>query len=127
MNRDKAREAWWYFLICLQALKEEHIVWPADWDDDILIITVDGTHCWIEEPTHPDWSQDKSYYSHRYNKAGINYELGIAIACLPLVWMNGPFKAGSSDGKTFFEEGLKDPCFHSKESHWQSWIQWPQR
>jgi hypothetical protein len=92
-----------------------------------LIITVDGTHCWIEEPTHPDWSQDKSYYSHRYNKAGINYELGIAIACLPLVWMNGPFKAGSSDGKTFFEEGLKDPCFHSKESHWQSWIQWPQR
>jgi hypothetical protein len=110
MNRDEAREAVWYFLTRLQDLKEKVIVWPGpdEWGDDIWIVTVDGTHCWIEEPTHPDWSQDKSFYSHKYNKAGVNYELGIAIACSRLVWMKGPFKAGKSDGKTFVEDGLKD-------------------
>jgi hypothetical protein len=108
MNRDEAREAVWYFLRKLQALKAEVIVWPDDWGDDTWIISVDGTHCWIEEPTHPDWSQDKSYYSHKYNKAGINYELGIAIATSRLVWMNGPFRAGKSDAKIFRDEGLRD-------------------
>jgi hypothetical protein len=100
----------WYFLTRLQALKEEVIVWPGpdEWGDNIWIITLDGTHCWIEEPTHPDWSQDKSFYSHKYNKAGVNDELGIAIACSCLVWMKGPFKAGKIDGKTFVEDGLKD-------------------
>ena len=102
-----ARERVWYILEKIQALKHEKIVWPDDWEDDIWIITVDGTHCWINEPQHPDWSQDKEYYSHKYNKAGINYELGIAISSSDLVWMNGPFKAGCSDKKIFNEKGLK--------------------
>lgn len=107
VNIDEGRKEVCYFLTCLQALKEEVIVWPEDWGDDIWIITVDGTHCWINEPTHPDWSQDKSFFSHKYNKAGVNYELGIAIACSRLVWMNGPFKAGKSDNKIFRDCGLK--------------------
>lgn len=107
MNWDDARTAVWYFLCKLQALKEAVIVWPQDWGNDTWIITVDGTHCWIKEPTHPDWSQDREFYSHKYNKAGINYELGIAISTSRLVWMNGPFKAGTSDNKIFRKKGLK--------------------
>jgi DDE superfamily endonuclease len=61
----------------------------------------------IEEPTHPYWSQDSQYYSHKYGKAGINYELGIAIATPRLVWMNGPFKAGTNDVKIFKNHGLR--------------------
>lgn len=108
INRDKGRALVWYFLRKLQALKAEVIVWPEDWGSDIWIITVDGTHCWIEEPQHPDWSQDRTYYSHKYNKAGVNYELGIAIAAPRLVWMNGPFRAGKSDAKIFRDKGLRE-------------------
>jgi hypothetical protein len=83
-------------------------MWPDDWGEDIWIITVDGTHCWVKEPSHPEWSQDREYYSHKFNKAGVNYELGIAISTSRLVWMNGPFKAGKSDNKIFRDFGLKD-------------------
>lgn len=108
ISRDKGRDLVWYYLRKLQALKADVIVWPEDWGDDIWIITVDGTHCWIEEPSHPDWSQDRTFYSHKYNKAGINYELGIAVAFPRLVWMKGPFRAGKSDVSIFRDKGLKD-------------------
>ncbi|KAG7342239.1 DDE superfamily endonuclease [Nitzschia inconspicua] len=108
INRDRGRNLVWYFLRKLQALKGEVIVWPEDWGTDKWIITVDGTHCWIQEPVHPDWSQDRTFYSHKYNKAGVNYELGVAIAYPRLVWMNGPFRAGKSDVKIFREKGLKE-------------------
>ncbi|MEL7338863.1 MAG: transposase family protein [Bacteroidota bacterium] len=108
INRDAGRDAVWYYLERIQALKAEVIVWPDNWGEDLWIVTVDGTHCWITEPTHPDWSQDKRYFSHKHKKAGINYELAIAIATSQLVWMNGPFPAGRSDNKIFAEDGLKD-------------------
>ena len=108
VNRDDGRKLVWFHLRKLRALKADVIVWPEDWGKDIWIVTVDGTHCWIEEPTHPDWSQDRKYYSHKYNKAGVNYELGIAIASNRLVWMNGPFRAGMSDSKIFKKKGLRD-------------------
>ncbi len=76
--------------------------------DDIWVLTVDGTHCWLREPQHPVWSQDPEWYSHKFNKAGVNYELGISISQNRLVWMNGPFKAGLNDITIFTNEGLKE-------------------
>jgi DDE superfamily endonuclease len=96
----------WFYCRKIQALKLTKIVFPDEWGNDIWIITVDGTHCWINEPQHPDWSQDRQYYSHKFAKAGINYELGIAIGTSRLVWMNGPFKAGANDAKIFRDHGL---------------------
>ena len=29
--------------------------------DDICIMTVDGTHCAVEEPNHHIWSQDREF------------------------------------------------------------------
>ena len=107
MNRDAARTTVWYYLQRIQALKGEVVTWPENWGADTWIITVDGTHCWINEPTHPTWSQDKEFYSHKFHRAGVNYELGIALATSRLVWMNGPFKAGNSDNNIFQTQGLK--------------------
>jgi hypothetical protein len=102
------REKVWYYVEKVQALKAQKIVWPADnFGDDIWCLTVDGTHCWIQEPQHPTWSKDSSWYSHKYNKAGVNYELGLSISENRLVWMNGPFKAGKNDVSTFTNKGLK--------------------
>ena len=93
----------------IQALKVEKIIWPDDdfFGDDIWIISVDGTHFWIEEPQHPMWSQDSTFYSHKYNKAGLNYELGICLWNNQLVWMNGPYKAGTNDVKIFKRDGIR--------------------
>ena len=104
------REWVWYYVEKIQALKAVKIKWPEDFEiqDDVWILTVDGTHCWIHEPKHPDWSQDSKYFSHKYGKAGINYELGILLTSSRLIWMNGPFKAGMSDKQIFKEKGLKE-------------------
>ncbi len=57
-----------FFVEKIQALKAEKIVWPEEnVGDDIYAITVDGTHCWIQEPQHPTWSQDSRYFSHKYS------------------------------------------------------------
>ena len=102
------REWVWFYLEKIQALKAQKIKWPDEWGTDIWIISVDGTHCWINEPQHPDWSQDREFYSHKFAKAGINYELGVSLADSRLVWMNGPFKAGANDVAIFAQHGLKD-------------------
>jgi hypothetical protein len=103
------RDWCWYYTEKIQALKVAKITWPDDnFGDDIWAITVDGTHCWIQEPQHPTWSMDFDYYSHKYGKAGLNYEFGISIFESRLVWMNGPFPAGLNDQTVFQKpEGLK--------------------
>ena len=103
------RDWCWFFVEKIQALKNEKIVWPENnFDDDIWVMTVDGTHCWIQEPQHPTWSQDREYFSHKHGKAGLNYELGISLSESKLIWMNGPFKVGMNDVQIFREKGLLD-------------------
>ena len=94
------------------------IVWPERWnpgnpsvdDDDNpdFIITVDGVHCLINEPTHPTMSKNPKYYSHKFHQAAVNYELGISVFGNQLVWMNGPFPAAEHDITVFRKpQGLK--------------------
>jgi DDE superfamily endonuclease len=69
------------------------------------ILSVDGTHCRISEPRS---QPDKRWYSHKYHKPGVAYELGVNLFENKLVWMNGPFKAGESDIVIFRkQDGLK--------------------
>ena len=90
--------------------------WPDDLEgDDIWIMTVDGTHCAIPELNHTMWSQDIEYYSHKYNRAGINYQLGISIAENKLIWVNSPFKAGKNDVSIFTKNGLKNRLLNLKK------------
>ena len=108
IDPSEGRKWVWYYVGCIQALKKQKIIWPThNYGDDIWILSVDGVDCWIPEPTHPIWSQDKDYYSHKFNKAGLRYELGISLSESRLIWMNGPFKAGASDNAIFKNHGLK--------------------
>ena len=102
------REWVWYYIKNIQALKAKKITWPDDnFGNDKWAISVDGTHCWIGEPKHVEWSQDPAYYSHKYNKAGFNYKIGISLSQPRVVWMNGTFPAGMNDIKVFKDCGLK--------------------
>jgi len=69
---------------------------------------VDGTHFWISKPQHPEWSQDTTYFSHKFGKACVNNELSISISTQQLMWMNGPFPAGQNDVLIFMKKGLRD-------------------
>jgi len=76
--------------------------------DEVFIISVDGVHCQMNEPIHPTKSKNPKFYSHKFNQAGVNYELGISVFYNRLVWMNGPFRAAKHDITVFRTKGLKD-------------------
>ena len=51
----QGRDWVWFFLEKVQALKAVKICWPDDnFGSNIWVIMVDGTHCWITEPRHPN-------------------------------------------------------------------------
>ena len=64
----------------IQYLKFKKISWPDDLGfSDIWIMTVDGMHVQIEESGDEKHSQDSDCFSHKFNSAGINYELRICL------------------------------------------------
>jgi hypothetical protein len=99
----------WKFVEKIRGLKKQKIVFPKEHEltDDIWLLSVDGTHICKNEPMHEEFSKDTDTFSHKCNRAGSNYELGISLV-EGLIWMNGPFKAGRNDISIFREEGLKN-------------------
>lgn len=112
------KRCWWY---CrkLQALKVDKICFPEPESipgDTVWIMTVDGSHFAINEPRHPEFSQDKKQFSHKKGRAGWSYELGICLWSSNLIWMNGPFKAGKTDKAIFAgEDGCLKDFLHDLE------------
>ena len=109
VSHQQGRDIVWLCLEKIQHLKAQKIVWPSqeECEGNVWILSVDGTHCWLEEPSHPEFSQDSAFYSHKFNKAGVNYELGILLWESRLVWMKGPTRAGSNDIANFVNGGLQ--------------------
>lgn len=72
----------------------------------IFIISVDGTHCRISEPRS---EPSASWYSHKFNGPAVNYEIAICISTGTVVWVNGPFPAGSNPDLVVFRkpDGLR--------------------
>lgn len=66
------------------------------------VMTVDGTHCRIKEPRN---TPDKAFYSHKYHKPGVAYEIALDLSSSRIVHVNGPFKAGKNDLSIFQEPG----------------------
>jgi hypothetical protein len=96
----------WDMVCKIHALKEEKITFPTleEIGTDIWVMSVDGTHVWMKEKMHEEWSLDPKQYSHKYNKAGRSYELGISLTA-GLIWMNGPYPGGTNDITIFRQPG----------------------
>lgn len=54
-------------------------------------VTVDGTDCQIFEPR----PFSKQWYSHKFKKAGVRYEVAVCIQTGWIVWINGPYPCGA--------------------------------
>lgn len=121
---DKTYRYWvWNIVEKIALLKDEVICWPHSWNNadntedpnsqTIFIITVDGTHCRILEPTHADFSENTQYFSHKFKSAAYDYEIAISIFEDKVVWAAGPYPAGTND-ITIFRHNLKAMILESR-------------
>ncbi|KAG9399900.1 hypothetical protein AC1031_011321 [Aphanomyces cochlioides] len=55
-----------------------------------ILVSLDGTDFVINEPT----PFDRKWWSHKFNKSALRYELGICIRSGHIVWVNGSKPAG---------------------------------
>jgi hypothetical protein len=106
ISRMWGQDRCWYFIEKVQALKVQKIVWPNRWDD-VWAMTADGQHCCVHEQLRPIWSQDPQYFSHKYGKAGLNYELAISFFKSQVVSIKGPYTAQANDLKVFITTGFE--------------------
>ena len=58
------------------------------------LLSVDGTHCRIQEPRGVP---DKDWYSYKLHKPCVAYEIGVDLFESKIVWVSGPHKAGETD------------------------------
>ena len=70
----------------------------------IFFLSVDGTHCPIEEP-RPFSTKWSSYKLG--GKPGVNYEIGFCIHESKLLWVNGPIPPGNTNDVKIFSRSLK--------------------
>ena len=112
----------WEITRKIAALYPSIIFWPDSWGDPNnpnagephFIITVDGTHCKIEEPTFESFTENKKYYSHKFHSAGLDYEVALSIFEPRCVWIAGPYPAGKND-ITIFRHKLKETMLNARE------------
>lgn len=111
MSDRTARDTKWYFIQKIQALKAQKITWPDDWqaagDIPVFLVSVDGIHCRIFEPTHGAWSKNPTYYSHKFKQSGLAYEVALSVFQNKVVSLNGPYPASVND-TTMFRNGVRD-------------------
>ena len=68
----------------------------------ICMVTVDGTDFKINEPT----PFSSKWFSHKFNHAGLRYEIGICIKTGWIVWINGPYPPGHWPDLAISRDGL---------------------
>lgn len=99
----------WDIIEKIAALSPEIIEWPEWWGnpenpdagETDFTITVDGTHCRIEEPNLESFKEQRKYYSHKFKTAGLDYEVALSIFEQKCVWVAGPYPAGKNDISIF--------------------------
>jgi len=64
------------------------------------MLSVDGTDCPIEK-------KGKRWYSHKFKKPGVRYEVGVAIKTGDICWLKGPLPCGEFPDITIFRMALK--------------------
>lgn len=78
------------------------IIWDNRFKGDAgndCIVSVDGTDFRIAE-------HGKRFYSHKFKKSGLRYEVAICIKSGDIVWINGPYECGKWPDISIFRDSL---------------------
>ena len=97
----------WFWVNKIASLKESVIYWPDNWGDDVLIITIDGTHFRVCEPRHPEMRQDPKVYSFKHKTAGFNVQVAMSIRESRIVHIFVS-RGGQNDPGNLLASGLLD-------------------
>ena len=63
-----------------------------------------------------DGGSRRSWYSHKLKKPSVRYELGVSIQSGDIVWVSGPWRAGSYPDISIFRlSGLKEKLLETNE------------
>ena len=69
---------------------------------DRCLVTVDGTHFRIKNQINKETGNYiRAWFSHKFNAAGVSYEVAVCIKTGDIVWINGPFPAATADISIF--------------------------
>jgi len=89
------------------------IFWPPEWTVGHLacnmaalatfLISVDGVHFLVEDPTHPVLSRDPKMFLQKFNKAGLDYEVALDLQADHIVYIGSPFPVSTHDITVFWE------------------------
>ena len=71
------------------------------------LISVDGTDFRVAE-------NGRKFYSHKFKKSALRYEIGLCILTGDVVWLNGPYVAGSHNDITIFRDCLLSHLDHNE-------------
>jgi len=63
------------------------------------MVSIDGTDCAVEE-------RGKWWYSHKFKRSGVRYEVGVSIKCGDIVWIKGPLPCGEWPDIKMFRDAL---------------------
>jgi len=72
------------------------------------MVTVDGVHARTREFYHELMSKNPKLYSHKFNQAGLTYEIALSVYEDRCVHINGPFYASVHDKKVFEDDRLDE-------------------
>jgi hypothetical protein len=92
-------------LICLMSLQIAPCWDEAISDDLVFFLSIDGTHCPIQEPRpfSTKWSSFKLG-----GKTGVNFEIGLSIKQSKVIWIYGPTAPpGKQNDLIVFRQGVK--------------------
>lgn len=110
------RDSGWSTIAKIAALQEDKIKWPDNFGNDIWVGTVDGTMIKSHEPNHEKYPKDRKAFSFKHHASGYNYEIVLSLVESKIIWLNGPFKAGTNDIQMLTcEDGLCDLLRHQQK------------
>jgi hypothetical protein len=52
------------------------------------------------------YSNSKPFYSHKFKKSGVRYEVGLCIKIWDICWWNGPYEPGIWKDEMIFKDAL---------------------
>lgn len=97
---------WWVNLSLFFMLIFQQINWEYRKIGKALhncYVYVDGTDCPVQEPQF----FDRRYYSHKFKRAGLRYEVAVSLDTADIVWVHGPYPCGSYPDVLIFRRCMK--------------------
>lgn len=101
----------WFWVRKIAALKEKKIVWPDRFsgpDGEKLPYTVDGVDFRIKEKSNEKVNVDRKYFSVKFNKAGLKYQIVLSIVEPKCVSYTGPKRCSIHDTTVWKESGVAE-------------------